>query len=191
MNTSSTRLARNQAGILGKIRIILFSDLINQLAMASISWKTQWIGLVNINARQYSKKSLFSFCLEIFIINIHKILHFRIFSSDINDLHKMQWILIKWNVSKFPKKSKMHIFSVGKYVLIGEAVKENIWKNTRHCYNLPCYQRQAVSIDSNNRCRTSQANATNNYYRQHGCLTLTRKEIAGRIDMTKKSSKLF
>ena len=82
----------------------------------------------------------------------------------------------------------MHIFSVGKYVLIGEAVKENIWKNTRHCYNLPCYQRQAVSIDSNNRCRTSQANATNNYYRrsQHRCLTLTRKKIAGRIDMTKK-----
>ena len=65
-------------------------------------------------------------------------------------------------------------------------MKENIWKNTRHCHNLPCYQRQAVSIDSNNRCRTSQANATNNYYRQHGCLTLTRKEIAGRIDMTKK-----
>ena len=92
-----------------------------------------------------------------------------------------------------PNKNKMHIFSVGKYVLIGEAVKENIWKNTRHCHNLPCYQRQAVSIDSNNRCRTSQANATNNYYRrsQHRCLTLTRKKIAGRIGMKKKSSKLF
>ena len=34
MNTS-THLARNQAWILGKIRNILFFDLINQLAMAS------------------------------------------------------------------------------------------------------------------------------------------------------------